>query len=210
MLSLYTTTLSANGRKVLAVSRHLGLSPREHDVDVYHGAGQAPAYLAINPSGKIPALVDGGFTLWESGAILIYLAEAHADCRLWSREPRRRADIARWLFWESAHWQPALSALLAERVGQLLFPERAGPRPALVRWDDPAFLRVAAQLDAHLDGRDTLVGDELTLADFAVAGMMTYARAVDFPFERHPQIAAWYARIEALEAWRSTLRAPWR
>ncbi len=125
MLTLYTTPLSANGRKVLAVSRQLGLAPKVEVVDVYRGEGQAAAYRSRNPFGKIPTLVEGDFTLWESNAILQYLSEAHGDLRLWGRDPKRRADVSRWLFWESSAWQPACSAVLAPRVAQLLFPESA-------------------------------------------------------------------------------------
>jgi glutathione S-transferase len=102
MLTLYSTALSANGRKVLAVSRHLELDIEVRLVNVYRGEGRDAGYLAINPTGKIPTLVDGDLTLYESNAILLYLSEAHAGCRLWSRDPKLRARMARWLFWESA------------------------------------------------------------------------------------------------------------
>ena len=131
MLKLYATPLSANGRKVLAVSRHLGLNPEIHDIDVYRGEGRSPEYLAVNPSGKIPTLIDGEFVLFESNAILLYLAEAHGANRLWSSESRQRSRIAQWLFWESAHWQPVLIALLSGLVGHRLLPERIpSPRHA--------------------------------------------------------------------------------
>ncbi len=72
-------------------------------MNVYRGEGRAPEFLAKNPWGKVPTLVDGDFVLWESNAILLYASEAHGEDRLWSREPRERADISRWVFWESAH-----------------------------------------------------------------------------------------------------------
>jgi len=96
MLTLYSTALSANGRKVLAVSRYLELEIDVRVVNVYRGEGRAAEYLAINPTGKIPTLVDGDFTLYESNAILQYICEAHGDFRLWSREPQQRGRIARW------------------------------------------------------------------------------------------------------------------
>jgi glutathione S-transferase len=96
-------------RKVLAVSRELELQPDIRLVNVYRGEGRTAEYLAINPTGKIPTLVDGDLTLYQSNAILQYLCEAHGDFRLWSRDPKARARIARWLYWETAHWQPALT-----------------------------------------------------------------------------------------------------
>jgi glutathione S-transferase len=86
VLKIYATPLSANGRKVLAVSREFGLQPENHLVNVYRGEGRKPEYLAINPSGKIPTLIEGEFILFESNAILLYLAEAHGGCR-WSLNP---------------------------------------------------------------------------------------------------------------------------
>lgn len=213
MFTLYTTPLSANGRKVLAVSRQLGLTPEIKLVNVYQGEGRTPEFLAVHPLGKIPALVDGDFTLWESNAILQYLSEAHGDCRLWSRDPKGRADAARWMFWEASEWQPALVPVLAAFVGQLVLPRAAvAPEaaPVKVRWEDERFQRQARFLDGHLRGRAFITGDELTLADFSVAGMMMYVRPAGFPFEAFPGIAAWYARIEALEAWRATAAGPWR
>lgn len=209
MFRLYTTPLSANGRKVLAVCHHLGIAPEVKLTNVYRGEGRTPEFLAINPSGKIPALVDGDLTLWESNAILQYLSEAHGAYRLWSRDPKRRADIARWLFWESSQWQPALVPVLTGFVSERLFPERAGSTPAVVRWDDAPFQAVAKLLDAHLRGRSFLVGEDLTLADFSVAAMMMYVRPAGFPFDAFPGIGAWYARIEGLEAWRATAVEPW-
>jgi glutathione S-transferase len=209
LLTLYTTPLSANGRKPLAVCRHLGLSPRIEVVNVYAGEGRTPAYLAINPLGKVPTLVDGDLVLWESNAILQYLAEAHADGRLWSRDPRRRADIARWLFWEASHWQPALSQVLAGFVGPLVVPALAGTQPLPADWSDAALGGQLDLLEAHLSSRALLAGGELTLADFSVAAMLMYARPAGFPFERYPEIAAWYGRIEATEAWRATAAGPW-
>jgi len=211
MLTLYTTPLSANGRKALAVCRHLGIEAEIKIVDVYKGQGHAPEYLSINPWGKIPALVDGDFTLWESNAILQYLSEAHGDCRLWSKDPRRRADISRWMFWESSHWQPALIAVLAPFVGQLLLsPQAAAPTSTDVRWNDERLQPLLTFLDQHLRRRPFLCGDELTLADFSVGAMMMYTRPAGFPFSLYAGIGAWYACIESTAAWKETAAGPWK
>ncbi|HZR83942.1 MAG TPA: glutathione S-transferase family protein [Candidatus Binatia bacterium] len=212
MATLYATPLSANGRKVLAAGRHLGLAVDVRIVDVYRGEGRSPEYLALHPLGKIPALVDGDLVLWESNAILMYLSERHAGFRLWSRDPAERADIARWLFWEASEWQPALAQILAGFVGRLVVPQMAALPPVDVDWADARFRRVAGFLEGHLDGRQYVAGSgrDLTLADLSVAGMMTYARAAGFPSTAFPALAAWYARIEALEAWQATAAGPWR
>lgn len=209
MLTLYSTPLSANGRKVLAASRHLGLEPEIRHVDVYRGEGQHPAYLAINPSGKIPALVEGGLPLTESNAILQYLDEAHGGFRLSSKDPAVRAGIASWLFWEAAHWQPALTPVLAPLVGHRLLPD-AVPAPATgPDWDDPGLAPLLGRLEQVLGGRGFLAGEAPTLADLSVGGMTTYFRAAGFPGARFPALAAWLGRLEGLPAWQETAVAPW-
>jgi glutathione S-transferase len=210
MVTLYTTPLSANGRKVLAASHQLGLAPEICLVNVYRGEGRSAEYLAVNPSGKIPTLVDGDFTLFESNAILQYLSEAHGEYRLWSREPRARAAIARWLFWESAHWQPVLSAILSPFVGHCLLPDVLPPPAPHVPWDSELLQPLLRTLEAVLKGHPFLTGESLSIADFSVAGMMTYFRAANFPFEKTPFLSARYARVEALDAWQSTEAPLWR
>lgn len=208
MVTLYTTPLSANGRKVLAASQQLGLTPDVKLINVYRGEGRATDYLAVNPQGKVPTLVDGDLMLWESNAILIYLAEAYGDHRLWSREPKRRADLSRWLFWESSHWQPTLTEVLrpvvAERLGLA-----SNAAPAQAEWSHPGFQNLAHLLDVQLLDRPFIGGKELTIVDFSIAGMMTYARAARFPFDTYTGIGKWYARMEALPAWKATQDSLW-
>jgi glutathione S-transferase len=208
-LKIYATPLSANGRKVLAVSRHLGLNMEIHGVNVYRGEGRTPEYLAINPSGKIPTLIDGEFVLSESNAILLYLAEAHGANRLWSSESKQRARIAQWLFWESAHWQPTLIAFLSQLVGHRLLPEKVPQLQSPPDWSSASVQPILKTLEASLSADAFLTGSEPSIADFAVAGMTTYFRAAAFPFQRFPKIAAWYARIESLDSWRGTQSPLW-
>jgi glutathione S-transferase len=209
MLTLYATPLSANGRKVLAVARQLEVQADVRTINVYRGEGRAAEYLAINPSGKIPTLVDGDLTLYESNAILQYLSEAHGNFRLWSRDPKARARIARWLFWESGHWQPVLATLLSPCVGHRLLPEvvpRASVNP---NWDAADLRALLGVLTAALNMTAFLAGNEVTIADLAVAGMVTYFRVARFPFEEHPRIMDWYSRIEMLDGWRATQESLW-
>jgi glutathione S-transferase len=209
MLKIYATPLSANGRKVLAVSRELGLNAEIHIVNVYRGEGRAAEYLAINPTGKIPTLVDGEFILFESNAILLYLAEGCGDSRLWSTDPKARARIAQWLFWESAHWQPALVALLSGVVGHFLLPEVVSRPRTAPDWNSASLQPLLKTLETTLSADAFLTGSHATIADFSVAGMCTYLRVAAFPFHAYPAISRWYARIEGFDSWRATKVPPW-
>jgi glutathione S-transferase len=209
MLKIYATPLSSNGRKVLAVSRELGLNAEIHIVNVYRGEGRTAEYLAINPTGRIPTLVDGEFVLFESNAILIYLAEGHGKNRLWSADPKARASIAQWLFWESAHWQPSLVPLLSAVVGHLLLPEVVSRPRTAPDWNSASLQPLLKTLETTLSADAFLAGSHVTIADFSVAGMCTYFWVAGFPFHAFPAISRWYARIEGFDSWRATASALW-
>ena len=209
MFTLYTTPRSANGRKVLALSHHLGLNPDVQLVDVYSGQGQTPEYLAINPAGKVPCLVQDNFTLTESNAILQYISEAHGGFGLYSQAAKERAAITSWLFWESAHWQPALVTVLSAVVGHKLLPQIVPKPPAGPAWDDETLRPLLARLELHFRDNPFLALGRLTIADFSLGGMMTYFRAAGFPFDEFPQLADWYGRVESIEAWQKTEDPLW-
>ncbi len=208
MLTLYTTTLSANGRKTLAVARHLDLNLTEQHINVYAGEGNDPKYRSLNPWGKIPTLVDEDFVLWESNAILVYLSECHGNFLLSSNKMRQRATILKWLFWESSHWQPTLHRVLAARVAQILFPK---PNENIIRavWEDHELMNLLSVLESVLTSSHFICGATLTIADYSVAGMTTYFYACEFPFSKYPAISAWLERISKLPAWISTEEVLW-
>lgn len=209
VFTLYTAGLSANGRKVVALTRQLGLAADVVEVDVYRGEGRAPEFLALNPAGKVPTLVDGALVLWESNAILLYISEAWGQSRMWSRDPKVRADIARWMFWESAHWQPVLTAVLGPHAGYVMVPNLVGQPADEPEWDAPALVPLLRKLDAHLREHEYLARDALSLADFAVAAMTIYFRRLGFPFADYPALTDWYGRIHAQPGWQATHADPW-
>ncbi len=209
MFTLYTHPSSANGRKVLAVTLHLDLKPKIIMINVYAGDGQTPEYLAVNPSGKIPTLVDNGFVLWESNAIIHYISDVFGNFLLSSTDPKERSDIERWLFWESSHWQPSISGVIAEIVGHRLMPHLVPKPKSEANWLDTNFDRNVKFLDNHLKDKHYLTGPQLTIADFSVAAMMTYFRVAKFPFIHFQNLNRWYTDIESLDAWKESASDIW-
>jgi len=209
LYKLYTHHHSANGRKVLALTYHLQLPAEILLVNIYQGDGKNPDFLKINPLGKIPVLVDADFVLWESNAILQYIAEKFADFQFSDQDPQKRADISRWLFWESSHWQPALSTVLAPVVGHHLLPHVIPAPKEAPNWQHPDFNRWVTYLNSRLTQHSHVVNDRLTIADFSVAGMMTYFRFAKFPFDHFPALKNWYERIESLDAWKKSESELW-
>lgn len=212
MPTLYTTALSANGRKPLAVIEELGLRERfaVREVNVYRGAGRAPWFRAINPAGKIPTLVDGDLTLVESNAIMLYLDEVYGDGRLSAKEPRERAELLRWLFWEAAQWQPAIAQVLSPFVAHRLLPDAIPPPEQPPQWSEEGLCLLLARLEEHLGGRAWLVLGRRTVADFAVAAMMTYFAPAGFPAAKYPAIERWYSQVAELDGWSRTAHPLWR
>ncbi len=207
--TLFATPLSANARKPLAVAYHLGVAFELREVDVYQGEGRAPEFLRVNPAGKVPVLIDGDLVLTESNAIIEYLAERYGGGRLHSSLPARRAIISSWMFWEAAHWQPVLTRILSAHVGHALRPDLVATPADPPPWDNPELAPLLDRIGGALRQHAFLAGDELTLADFSVAGLVTYFRRCDFPFDAHPLLHAWYRRIEDLPSWRRSATELW-
>ncbi len=201
-MKLYGFPPSPNTRKVQAVAAHLGIPLEFQLVDISKGQSRTPEFLAINPNGRTPVLRDGDFTLWESNAIMQYLAGKKPNT-LWPEGARVRADIARWQFWQVAHWHEGCAGFLFENLVKKLLG-LGETDTAVLKKAEEAFHRDAAILDAHLGKHQFLATATLTLADFAVASYLHYAAAARLPWERYKNVQAWYARIEALPAWQQT------
>lgn len=193
---------SSNSRRAEAVIRHLQRTDVEM-VLLNHMTGEhrTPEFEAINPNFEIPALQDGDFTLWESNAIMQYLAEGTT---LYPDDPQVRADISRWQFWTSFNLGPTTAALIFER-GFKAAMGRGDPDKAIIEAQTQKLETISKVLDAHLSGREYLVGDSLTIADFAVCAELSFNSYGQLDFSAYPNITAWVARLDALPAWQQTV-----
>ncbi len=206
-MKLYGFPGSPNTWKVRAVAAHLGLAVQDVLVDLSKGEQRAPDYLALNPTGRTPTLVDGDFVLWESAAIMQYLASQRPNT-LWPDDVRTRADIMRWQSWHLQHGAPgSCTPLLFERFVKRFF-DMGAPDAAVVAKATQAFHREAAILEGHLSSRSHLVGDGLTLADFTVVSPLVYAAEAELPLDGYPRVRDWSAHVLALPAWRATAPTP--
>lgn len=201
-MKLYYFPASPNSRKVHAVAIQLDLPLDLKLVDLQKGEQRTPEFMQLNPTGRTPVLQDGKFVLWESIAIMQYLASQISNS-LWPENVQSRADIMRWQSWQLAHWQSACQPLQYERVVKQIL-QLGDPNPQIVEQATQRFHQEATVLNQHLAERTYLVNETLTLADFSVASDLTYAGPGQFPLELYPHIQDWYARIEQLPAWQQT------
>jgi len=200
MIDLYTWT-TPNGRKVSILLEELGVPYRVHAVNIGEGHQKTPEFLAINPNGKIPAIVDhdakgGPLAVFESGAIMIHLAEKHAQ--FLSDEPRARAEALEWLMFQMSGIGPFLGQVnywmntAAEKVPQ-----------AIQRYLDES-VRLVQVLDSGLADREYIAG-EYSIADMAAypwiaAAWGPFSAMLPDKVAGMPAVTSWLARIGAREA----------
>jgi glutathione S-transferase len=202
-MKLYGFPASPNTWKVRALAAHLKAPLDFEFVDLLQGAQQSPAFLALNPTARTPVLVDGDFKLWESNAILQYLASKSAT-PLYPSDAKSRADIARWQCWDLAHWgAQACQPLIFENLVKK-FVNLGPPDAAAVAKANEAFAKEAKMLDTHLSRDKYLVNDTLTIADFAVAAPLFHAQVAAMPLAPYPHLRAWFERVSALPCWSET------
>lgn len=202
-MKLYHNPLSPNVRRVLLTAAVLGLQLEEKKLDFAKGEHKSPEYLALNPNGAVPTLVDGDFVLTESRAIMQYLASKKPEAGLLPRDEAARADVARWQFWDASHFSPQLGTLGFEKVIKGMMglgePDTAKVQEALAN-----FRRFAAVLDKRLAGKQYVVGNALTIANLTLASSLMYSKQSEAPVAEFPNVQAWFSRICALDGWKKT------
>jgi glutathione S-transferase len=161
--------------RVLWTLRELDVDFEFVNVDPSRGELRRPEFLAVNPAGKLPVLVDGDFVLTESVAIVLYLAEKYPEKGLLPAGLRARAEVNRWLLFCATELEQPLWRITRHR---LLYPpeKRLAAEIPIARQD---FLDMAAVLERHMEGRQFLVGDKATVADFVAAYTLDMASVMD-------------------------------
>jgi glutathione S-transferase len=205
MLKVWGRRSAFNVQKVLWLVDELGLAHEHVPLGGTHGGLDAPGFLAMNPNGRVPVIEEDGAVVWESHAILRYLAARHGGEAFWPADPAARALADRWTDWALASLQPAFMDLFAS------FYRTPEERRDPARVAD-ALARCAALygiLDRQLHGRDYLAGDRLTLADIP-AGTSLY-RYFTLAIERPslPNVEALYRRLAARPAYAKNVMVPY-
>lgn len=191
MYQVYGDRRSGNCYKVVLMLHLLGLEYRWHEVDILAGETQSEAFLAKNPNGKIPVLeLEDGTCLWESNAILNFLADG---TRFLPSEPRLRTQVLQWQFFEQYSHEPYVAVARFIQLYQGLPAERREEyEVCLVRGDKA--LRVMEQ---QLQRTPFLVGEDYSIADIALYAYTHVAHEGGFSLDDYPAIQAWLARVAA-------------
>jgi len=204
-MQLYHHPFSASARRVLLAAAHLGVALDLVEINLT-SPDDRRRLEEMNANSKVPVLVDGDFVLWESCAIMQYLADGTPGQTVHPQDRAARADVNRWMFWTCQHFAPALGVFGWENVWKkAVTGEDADPRELARGARDVA--QVGAVLDKHLSTRRWLVGDAVTLADYAMAAPLMYKEQARLPLDDYPHVLAWFARVLELPAWQRTTPA---
>ncbi|WUR13590.1 glutathione S-transferase family protein [[Empedobacter] haloabium] len=201
-MRLYHHPKSSSARRVLMTAQHLAADLELVEIDLM-SSDDRRRLEELNPNSKIPVLEDGGFVLWESAAIMQYLADRTPGQTLYPQNVRDRADVNRWLFWTCQHFGPALSVFTWENVWKKMVTG-VDADPAELARAEQGLAPLATLLDEHLARRTWLVGHDVTLADYAIAASLMYVERARVPLARCAHIVAWIGRVQQLDAWKKT------
>ena len=205
-MKLYYDPITVNCRKVVAGLDLVGAPYEEVKMDYFGGDHKKSDYTDINPNASIPALVDGDFVLWESNAIMQYAADKNGSSAAYPQDARIRADINRWHLWEASQWFGSCYTYLVEN---LVKPLTGGETDnAILEAQEPTFHHLANILEQRLAEQPWLCGQEVTIADIAVAAPMHLHDHQKLPLEPHPHLRRWMKQVEALPCWEKSNPRP--
>jgi glutathione S-transferase len=189
-LKLHRHPLSGHSHRAQLALSLMGLSHELIDVDLMEGAHKAPDFVKLSPFGQVPVLDDNGTIVYDSNAILVYLATKYDTDRRWlPRDPKGQADVQAWL--SVAAGQIAFGPAAARLI--TVFGAKYNPEDVIGRAH--GLLKV---MEAQLATRSFLVGNAATLADIAGYSYISSAPEGNVDLSAYPKVRAWLARVEAL------------
>lgn len=205
VLKVWGRRSSLNVQKVMWLVGELGIACEHIPAGGDYGGLDTPGFRAMNPHGRVPVIKDGDVVVWESHAILRYLAATYSPGRFWAESPAERSGVDRWMEWSHASLQPDF--LMGVFWGYYRTPEHLRDTSALAR----SIARCTAHmrlLDEILADRPFLAGDALTLADIPAGTALYRYFGLDIDRPTVPNVESWYARLQARPAYRARVMIP--
>ncbi len=204
MLKVWGRANSSNLKKVTWLCEEMALPYERIDAGMSHGVVNTPEYRKLNPNGLVPTIDDDGFVLYESNAIVRYLAAKHSAGTLWPNDLKVRADADRWMDWCTTTLWPAFRPVFwnlvrtpADKRSQKEIDEGSQKTAELL-----------GRLDSALAGRKFVAGDQLSIGDIAFGPVVYLVQNVAFERPRLANYDAWYARISERPAFRKVVALP--
>jgi glutathione S-transferase len=201
-ITLYELQPSPHARKVRLLAAELGIPLNKVACDPRIGETRTSEFLAKNPNGRVPTLDDDGFVLWESPAILNYLASKKPDRALAGSDPKAQALVDQWTCWWVGGPEAAMDALAWEFLIKPNVLKQPGNDPGIIADAYARLDRFLPVLDKQLQGRDFIVGP-LSVVDFLIGPRLDTGPAfLKFDISRYKNINAWLERLRAKPYWK--------
>jgi glutathione S-transferase len=200
-MKLYSNNFSPNAKRARVCANELGITLNIIELDFSKGEHRKPEFLAKNPNGRVPTFEDDdGFVLWESTAIMTYLATKNPQKNLLPNDAKGRAETQRWLAWNSSHLEQAVYGVGVEKLVKPMFG--AQPDQAKIDACTKDYERFMPVLDAHLKGKTWLLGDSFTIADISVGVVIEFGAPCGLDLAKYPNVKSWLGRLTERDAWR--------
>lgn len=207
MLKIWGRRSAFNVQKVMWLVGELGLEHEHVSLGGDVGGLDDPSFRQLNPHGKVPVIDDNGTVVWESHAILRYLAAVYGDAALWPDDPATRSEADRWMDWAQSSLQPAFLTGIFWGYFRTLDSRRNWP---VIREKQSLSNEFFTRLDDALEGRDFLGGDSLGLGDIPAGTHLYRYFGMDLERPSLPRVEAWYERLRERLAYREHVMIPFQ
>ena len=203
MIKVWGRLTASNVQKVMWCIDELGVA-HEHIHIPFGRAKEDPAYLAINPNGRVPTIEEDGFILWESNSCVRYIAARFGAGSLWPTDPRVRADAERWLDWQlTTLSEPSDTIFIGLVVKQPEQRDMAAIAAATKRLNE-----LWTIVDKVLATRKFVAGNDLTIGDIPMGIAVHRWFTIPVERDRHPNVESWYGRLIDRPAFRKNVVNP--
>lgn len=201
MIQIYGSARSSAGRCYWMLEE-CGLSYEVKPLDMANTKEhKSPQFLKINPNGKVPALVDGQLTLWESAAIVTYLAEKYKP-ELLGKTPEERGLVSQWMFWAMTEAQPPMVDILVQKF----FVPEGKKDEALIEKRTAQIPHLLMILNEHLKDKTHFVGGRFTVADLMVASVVNIAVGLGLKINEYHKLDQWFSTMKERPAFQKLLK----
>ena len=192
----------SSGTRVAWALEELGIEYEYVEIDAAKREHREALFLSINPQGKVPALVDGEQSFFESGAILLHLGDKYGiDKQLWPGDSgQARADALSWTVWSMAELGPYMMQVLYHGMDTPVSYRPEDRSKAAAEYSLAQLNRCLDSLEARLQTRDHMLGSNFSFADIAAASWLMIGTAFGLNLDTHPRVAAWVKRCAARPA----------
>ena len=196
MLKIYGFDFSSPANKVRMCANALGLEYEYIQVNMREGEHKSDKYLAVNPAGKVPAIDDDGFTLFESNAIMKYFCDKSSSS-YYPKDPLKRAIVDQWCDFVSIHIHMAFVRVTFNKI---VAPQMGFDVDERSLRDGQVFLgQFLPVIEGQLGKTELLAGDELTIADFCLLATVDPAEMIELDLTPYPKLNAWRENLRAQE-----------